>query len=187
MVDPARILPFRSTAVLNDAAEPAVESARYKGGMRRLASGVSIVTTELGGVHYGMAATSVTSVSAEPPTLLVCIAKSASSHAAIRESGRFCVNVLGEADRDVADRFATEKDRSARFAGRNWTSLVTGAPALPGCLASFDCVIAQELGAASHTVFFGRVVETRLWDAKISPLLFWDGAFREPLDPSFSI
>jgi flavin reductase len=187
MVDPARILPFRTGTVVHDPAEPAVESARYKGGMRRLASGVSIVTTELEGVRHGMAATSVTSVSADPPTLLVCIARSASSHGAIRDAGRFCVNVLGEADRDVADRFATEKDRAARFAGRPWTSLITGAPALPGCLASFDCVISQELGAASHTVFFGRVIETRLWSASVSPLLFWDGAFREAADPSYSI
>jgi flavin reductase len=65
---------------------------------------------------------------------------------------------------------------------------VTGAPALAGCLASFDCVVSQQLEASSHTVFFGRVVRTRLWAEHIDPLLFWDGAFRSQLpDPCYSI
>ncbi|MGQ4273867.1 flavin reductase family protein [Terrihabitans sp. B22-R8] len=188
MSDGARILPFRTSAIHDSAEEALMDSALYKGGMRRLASGVSIVTTDLNGTRHGMAATSVTSVSVDPPTLLVCVANTASTHSPIHETGRFCINVLGEDDREVAERFATQKDRRARFAGRDWVTLATGAPALSGCLASFDCVVSQELAASSHTVFFGRVVHTRLWAETIDPLLFWDGAFRQHTPaPSYSI
>jgi flavin reductase len=176
MSDTARLLPFPTAAVPRP--EGNDEGVLYKGGMRRLASGVSIITTELDGARYGMAVTSVTSVSASPPTLLVCIASTASSHAPIRAAKRFCVNVLGQSERDVAERFTTQKDHDARFAGRRWASLVTGAPALEGCLASFDCEVSQELEASSHTIFFGRVVQTKLWDETVDPLLYWDRAFR---------
>jgi flavin reductase (DIM6/NTAB) family NADH-FMN oxidoreductase RutF len=104
MSESGRLLAFPAGPV-TPAHDAATDTALYKGGMRRLAAGVSIITTEHHGERYGMAATAVTSVSAEPPTLLVCIGRSGSSHEPIRESGRFCVNVLAETDRAVAEGF----------------------------------------------------------------------------------
>lgn len=101
---------------LRDAAD--VDPARFKGGLRRLASGVSVVTTSSETGPAGLLSTSVTSVSADPPVLLVCINKSTSSHNALLASKSFCVNVLEEADQAVATRFGSADFRNVRFEGR---------------------------------------------------------------------
>ena len=156
----------------------AADSGLYKQGMRRLASGVTVIATEHRGERSGLLSTGVASVSAEPPVLLACINRSASSHDPIAHSGRFCVNVLQQGDEELAGRFSSSRYREGRFAGREWRRLATGAPALVGCLASFDCVVTRALTAETHTVFFGSVVDVRLWSEVIEPLLYWDGSYR---------
>jgi flavin reductase len=173
----AVVAPLRRGA---DALPIAAEPGLYKRGMRRLAAGVTVIATEHQGERSGLVSTSVTSVSADPPVLLACIGKSASSHDPVAHSGRFCVNVLQRGDEELADRFSSSKQRESRFLGREWTVLATGAPALVGCLASFDCVVARSLDAETHTVFFGSVVSVRLWSVAVEPLLYWDGAYRMP-------
>jgi flavin reductase len=160
---------------------PAIaESGLYKQGMRRLAAGVTVIATEYQGERFGLLSTSVTSVSAEPPVLLACVSRTASGHDPIAHSGRFCVNVLQQADVEIAGRFSSSKHRESRFLGREWTILATRAPALVDCLASFDCVVTRSIAAETHTVFFGSVVDVRLWSESIEPLLYWDGSYRIP-------
>jgi flavin reductase len=153
-------------------------AARFLLGMRRLASGVVIVATEHDGERSGLVMTGITSVTAEPPVLLICVNRSASSHDPIARSQRFCVNILRESDTEVAGRFTSPQMRNERFSAREWQPLITGAPALVGCLASLDCEVANTLAAATHTVFFGSVVDVRLWGDDVVPLLYWDGAYR---------
>jgi len=160
-----------------NALELNVDPQSYKQGMRRLASGVTIVTTQFEGQSFGLLSTGVSSVSMNPPVLLVCVNRLASSHDPIAHSGRFCVNVLRQSDRDLANRFSSSSHRASRFIDRQWQALVTGAPGLVGCLASFDCVVTRALSAETHTVFFGDVAEVRLWSDTIDPLLYWDGTF----------
>lgn len=149
----------------------------FKRGMRRLASGVSIITTVDAGERHGMVATSVCSVSAEPPTLLVCVNRTATSHAAIRRAGFFCVNLLAEQDDQLARRFSTPVDRDQRFDDRQWTAMVTSAPALVGSLASFDSEVVEAVDVQSHTVFIGRVKAVELWQSEFVPLVYHDGRF----------
>ena len=149
----------------------------FKRGMRRLASGVSIITTAENGERHGMAATSVCSVSADPPTLLVCVNRTATTHAIIGRAGFFCVNFLAESDDDLARRFSSPVDRETRFEGREWTTLATDAPALVDALASFDCEVMQKVEVDSHTVFIGRVKAIELWHERIVPLVYLDGRF----------
>ncbi len=149
----------------------------FKRGMRRLAAGVSLITTYEHGERHGMAATSVCSVSADPPTLLVCVNRTATSHAVIGRAGFFCVNLLAEKDDELARRFSTPADRESRFSGREWTTLVTEAPALVGSLASFDCEVIESVDVDSHTVFIGRVKAIELWHNDIVPLVYLDGRF----------
>jgi len=156
----------------------AADSGLYKQGMRRLASGVTVIATEYRGERSGLLSTGVASVSADPPVLLACINRSASSQDPIAHSGRFCVNLLQQDDEELAGRFSSSRYREGRFAGREWRRLATGAPALVGCLASFDCVVTRALTAETHTVFFGSVVDVRLWSEVIEPLLYWDGSYR---------
>lgn len=154
-----------------------LEPDLFKRGMRRLASGVSIITTVDAGERHGMVATSVCSVSAEPPTLLVCVNRAATSHAAIRRAGFFCVNLLAETDDALARRFSTPVEREQRFGDRQWTTLATSAPALVGALASFDSEVVEAVDVQSHTVFIGRVMAIELWQADFVPLVYHDGRF----------
>lgn len=150
----------------------------FKSGMRRLASGVSLITTQ--DVHeawHGMIATSVTSVSAEPPSLLICVNRTASCHDPLVESGVFCVNFLGEENDSIAAAFSSSKLRDRRFQEGDWRRIATGAPALASSLASFDCRVKQKLEADSHTIFIGSVEAIELWDAPLSPLVYMNGGY----------
>src|SRR5262245_29376527 len=130
--------------------------------MRRLASGVSLVTTVLDGERHGLVATSMCSVSAEPPSLLVCVNRSSQTHDALPEAGFFCISVLGAEDDAIARRFSSPEHRRTRFADLEWASLATGAPALTDALASFDCRIAKAVSAETHTIFIAHVIAAKL-------------------------
>ena len=153
---------------------------QFKSGMRHLAGGVTLVTTLCEGARGGLTATAVCSVSVEPPQLLVCVNKDASAHDAIGASGIFCVNVLSAQHIALALRFAGQDgvEGDDRFSDGNWARLSTGAPCLPGALASFDCRIGAALDAGTHTIFIGRVVAMAL--AEGVPLIYWGGKFVAP-------
>jgi flavin reductase len=154
-----------------------IDTFTFKLGMRRLAAGVSIVTTLDARVPHGLVATAVSSVSADPhPSLLVCVNKGASAHDHMLHSGIFCVNVLGDEDDEIADRFAAT-DRTRRFESSRWIELHTGSPALESALVSFDCRLAQTLTVNSHTIFIGHVLDVRLWRDDIAPLVYVGGRF----------
>ena len=145
--------------------------------MRRLASGVSLVTTLDEDMPHGFLATSVSSVSAEPdPTLLVCVNRSAESHGRINRTGFFCVNLLGETQAALAKNFATAA-REERFTGIEWTTLRSGAPAIPTALASFDCEIIKTVEVGSHTIFIAAVKDVVLHPDSNGPLLYHGGQF----------
>lgn len=180
--DRVNIVPFpaerRTYAGENADGGGSVDTALFKQGMRRLASGVSIVATEFEGKRHGLVATAVTSVSADPPTLLIGISQSASAHNFIVRSGRFGVSVLRGEDRSIAEKFSVPALRTRRFEFGEWTTLHTGAPLLATSLVGFDCLVAGETQVASHTVFFGRVVGVRVSEGEIDPLLFWNGVYQ---------
>jgi flavin reductase len=161
-----------------DSRHSSADAATYKQGMRRLASGVVVVTTAHEGRRSGLVMTGLSSVSADPPVLLICVNQSSSSHDPIARSECFCVNILRHDHSEIAARFASPQLRETRFADGDWRALATGAPALVDCLASFDCVVTNAVGAGTHTVFFGKVVDVKLWADDIRPLLYWDGDYR---------
>jgi flavin reductase (DIM6/NTAB) family NADH-FMN oxidoreductase RutF len=131
-----------------------VLSDEFKQAMRHLAGGVTIIATEHEGCRTGMAATAVCSVSANPPTILICINAGASAHEPIRESGRFSVNLLASGEDDIARRFSGETGvrGEERFAVGRWASLVTGAPILDSALAGLDCRVTEVVRMATHSV-----------------------------------
>ena len=135
----------------------------FREGMRRLAAGVTIVTTLHEGERSGLTATAVTSLSADPPQLLVCVNRSATAHDLIHRGAKLCVNVLARRHQRLAARFAGEDglQGAARFAFGRWTTLATGAPVLVDAIASFDCVVSEAVDSATHTIFIGRVVDVR--------------------------
>jgi flavin reductase len=155
-----------------------IDSALFKRGMRRMAAGVSIVTTIEQSMPHGLVATSVSSVCVEPePSLLVCVNRDASCHDAIRRAGIFCTNLLSSSDIELARRFSSPQSRAKRFEECPWVPLVTGAPALPSALASFDCEITHVIPVHSHTIFVGAVRDLRLWQGEVDALLYIDGQY----------
>lgn len=155
-----------------------IDGALFKRGMRRLAAGVSIITTLERSIPQGLVATSVCSVCAEPePSLLVCVNLNSSCHDAIGRAGIFCVNLLSSSDIELARRFSSSEARAQRFEECPWVPLVTGAPALPSTLASFDCEIRQVIPVHSHSIFIGAARDIRLWQGDVDALLYLDGQY----------
>ena len=135
-------------------------------------SGVTVVTTRLDDVPFGMTASSFTSVSLDPPLVLVCLAKTARTHDAVLQAGRFAVNILGVDQADVGQRFAgPTDDHAARFDGLDVRSVMTGAPVLADALGWLDCTIAASHDGGDHTVVVGAVAEAGTSTAR-GPLLY---------------
>ncbi|GAB4064095.1 flavin reductase [Ancylobacter sonchi] len=155
-----------------------IEPSHFKQGMRRLAAGVSVITTVEDGHPHGFVATSVTSVAAEPtPTLLVCVNRDVSCHDVIDKSGAFCVNLLAEPEMELAKAFSSAALRHMRFSTHEWRTLATGAPALMGALASFDCKLDGKVTVHSHSIFLGKVVAIHLPETPLQPLIYAGGRF----------
>lgn len=136
-----------------------VPTADFIAGMRRLAGGVTIVTARLGDVRAGLTATSVCSLTAEPPRLLACVHRDADAHDLIIASGYFALNVLTRSQQGLADHFGG-RDTShgpSRFAEGHWVAGETGVPLLVGAAASFECRLTETLAASTHTIFIGEV------------------------------
>lgn len=120
---------------------------------------VCVITSVQNGKRFGLTATAMSSVCAEPPRLLVCVNKSGASHDAITTSSKFCVNVLAEAQDNVAKAFAGMMGRDFdRFSVGGWNELVTGAPALVNATAVFDCEVKQVIDQFSHSIIIGEVL-----------------------------
>lgn len=157
-----------------------IDAADFRRGMRQLAAAVSVIATEHGGQRAGMTATSVSSLTADPPQLGVAINRNNASYAAVVGSRRFAVNVLSHEQAEIAASFAgmLGLQGEARFGAGNaaWGQLLTGAPVLGGAAASFDCELVQEVELSSHVLMVGLVRAVRVTPTT-TPLLFMDGTW----------
>ena len=154
-----------------------VDEAAFRTANRKVASSVTVITTRAGKVRHGLTATAVCSVTADPPTMLICVNRSASAEKFIQESGVFAINFLTEEQHKVASLFSTSSlAPEERFAEGQWRSLKTGSPVLEGSLASFDCVVEEMLLQGTHHIYFGRVVAATSLDQ--GALIYRDGSFR---------
>ncbi len=150
--------------------------------MRQWATGVTIVTsanksaagTEVG----GMTVSSFTSVSLDPPTVLVCLNKETYTHALIARSGVYAISMLSADQEALSNRFAgAEKEMNARFAGLELSYADTGAPLLPGALAWLDCVVRETMDTNTHTIYVGEVVYAHV-NPDAAPLVYHNRGYR---------
>jgi len=140
------------------------------------ATGVTVVTTlDEDGQPVGLTANSFTSVSLEPPLLLVCIAKSAGSLAAMEAAEQFAVNVLHIGQQPTSNLFA--KSGEDRFAATPWSRGHNGAPLLSGALANFECRRHALHDGGDHVILVGEVVRAR-FEPRRDPLLYFRGKYR---------
>lgn len=153
----------------------------FKGVMSRFASGVTIVTVQHNAQRHGLTASSFSSLSLDPPLVLVCVGKHAYSHGLIEQSQAFAVNILSQAQQEWGTRFANPKIVD-RFAGIDYGEAVTGSPILPGSLAWVDCTLHQAHDAGDHTIFVGKVVAGDVMQGEqlsaMAPLLYYNRDWR---------
>jgi flavin reductase (DIM6/NTAB) family NADH-FMN oxidoreductase RutF len=135
-----------------------VDGQAFRTAMRRLAGGVSVITVGALGARTGFTATSVVSLSVAPAVLLVSVNAASSSWPLMREHGRFGVNVLGDHQQMVAERFSGRDgiQAEARYARSMW-HLVEDAWLLDGATAAFACEIEECFERHGHCVVLGRV------------------------------
>jgi flavin reductase (DIM6/NTAB) family NADH-FMN oxidoreductase RutF len=145
----------------------------FKRAMRRLTSTVSIIATGVGDARSGMVATAVSSLCTEPPSLLICINRSASLCEPLLTNQRFSVNLLDAAQSQLVGVFAGQLKGHARFEHGDWAA-ADDLPYLPDAQATLFCSVDARLTYATHEVIVGRV-ERSLVTERISPLLWQDG------------
>ncbi|MDU0338355.1 flavin reductase family protein [Bosea rubneri] len=152
--------------------------AAFRAALRHLAGGVSVITTGRGEDRTGLTATSVASLSAEPPTLMFGLNLASSSFPVLTRHRSFAVNFLNAAQKQIADRFAGRAGEkgAARYAGASWSSGPSGAPLLDGALAALDCEVEELIERHSHAIVIGRVREIRL-GGDDAALLYWRGDY----------
>lgn len=140
-------------------------------------TGVTVVTGADENGAAGMAIGSFASVSLDPPLVMFCPGNTSASWLRIKETGSFCVNVLGEDQKDVCGVFAGKADD--KFEGIEWTTHATGAPVIPGSLAVIDCEIHSILDGGDHDIVVGRVKSLSTADdaGERRPLLFFKGGY----------
>ncbi|MFF4773441.1 flavin reductase family protein [Microtetraspora fusca] len=133
------------------------DSKHFRNVLGRFATGVVAVTAidEATGEPCGLAANSFASVSLDPPLVAFCVAHTSTSWPRVKATGRLCVNVLAETQREVCDRLAARG--GDKFAGLSWSLSPAGGPVFDGTLAWLDCTIETEHPAGDHVIVVARV------------------------------
>ena len=152
-----------------------IDQLEFRNTLGQFATGVVVATGCLEGEPAGFAAQSFASVSLDPPLVMLCPSKSSESWPKLRESGNFCINILGEDQQGVSDLFA--QTGIDQFSELSWQPSATGSPVLVGALAFIDCELAEEHDAGDHSIAIGRVRDLGVFDQERSPLLFCRGAY----------
>jgi len=155
-----------------------VNDQEFKNALKLWASGVTVVTakTEKLGLK-GMTATSFSSVSMEPPQILVCINKTADTGDAVLEGKTFAVNILKADQQEISNQFAGGASQEERFANINWREGETGSPIIDDALASIECTVVQQVLAGTHWVVIGEVQKAECRSGE--PLLYYNSAYSE--------
>jgi flavin reductase (DIM6/NTAB) family NADH-FMN oxidoreductase RutF len=152
-----------------------IDPDAFRHALAQLASGVTAVTTrDAAGRPFGLTVTAFSSVSLEPPLVLVCVDERSETHAAFRESGRFGVSLLAEGQEDVSRRFAW--GGTSKFETTSLEEGATGVPLVAGALAQIECRVVAAHAAGDHTIYVGEVVAAAVRPGR--PLLYHRGRYR---------
>jgi flavin reductase (DIM6/NTAB) family NADH-FMN oxidoreductase RutF len=162
-----------------------VDAAEFRHAMGHFATGVTVVTSVgVDGEPVGTTANAVTSLSLDPPLLLVCFDRSSVTLRAVRDHGAFVVNVLAARQRHLSANFA-RRGLSAVWDDVRHHAGSTGSPRLDGALATIECTVHERLPGGDHEIIIGRVREVATNGLNTEPLLFWRGQYGSLLgDPA---
>ena len=153
-----------------------VSRERFIDAMRQVAASVTVVTTDGPGGRHGATVSAFSSVSADPPTVLVCLYADSRIARAVQKNGRFCVNVLGEDSAEIADRFAGRHDAriTDRFSGIDCYGAAGQAPLIDGAT-GFHVHVQQMVRSGSHVIVIGHVRDVLTGTGK--PLAYRNGSY----------
>lgn len=153
-----------------------IDQDAFKDALRGWASGVTVVTARSGGKMHGMTVSAFSSVSADPPLVLICANRSSTTHGVIEEGGVFAVNILASHQQEVSNVFASSMNEDSRLERVKWSEGATGAPLIDEAVASLECEVTSSHQEGSHTIYVGRVEAVHTTDAE--PLLYYKGSYR---------
>ena len=158
--------------------ETEVTSGDFRNAMRQLTGGVSVITAGRGRDISGMTVTSVSSLSVDPPALIVSINRESSSWPLVKRYGFFGVNILASDQIDIAERFTGKGGLKGadRFAGARWMTRASGVPLLSDALAAIDCEVEDIVERHSHAIVIGRVLDVAV-SARTAALAYWQGRY----------
>jgi flavin reductase (DIM6/NTAB) family NADH-FMN oxidoreductase RutF len=156
---------------------PSVTPAAFRAALGSFVTGVTVMTTEADGVPHGMTANAVSSVSLEPPMVLVCVDRTAHMASVVERAGRFALSLLAADQATVSTRFAdASRGLGAReFDGVEVTRGSLGVPLLTGAVAHVECEVDRIVPAGDHLVVLGAVVA--LDSTLREPLAYLRGAY----------
>ena len=158
-----------------------ISSEEFRLALRHFPAGVTIVTMKSGEKTHGLTVSAFASVSAEPPLIMVIIENRHMAFSLLQEPDAvFAVNILGEEQSELSNRFAWVKDED-RFAQGNWSQAATGAPILVDALAWLDCRIHARYPAGSHTIYVGVIEASHVPQQEAPPLIYWNRGYRKLL------
>jgi len=147
----------------------------------RFATGVTVITANRNNEKHGMTANAFTSVSLNPPLILVSIDKRANMHEIMMEHDSFCVNFLPEHRREWSDWWAGKAPKDVdQFADIPHKAGTTGSPVLEGCLGYIDCKVWERYPGGDHTLVLGEVQDAEVnTDPNVKPLLFFASKYHQ--------
>ncbi|MCA9862586.1 MAG: flavin reductase family protein [Thermomicrobiales bacterium] len=150
----------------------------FKAALGSWAAGVTVVTTRLDDLVYGITVSSFSSLSMDPLLVLVCLADSNRLPRMIEQSGRFAVSILAAGQDDVSATFARSGREAGNDLGAESLVMQTGAPVIAGSIAALDCELEQAVPGGDHTIMIGRVVAATADPSKM-PLIYYRRGYRD--------
>lgn len=158
-----------------------INADEFKQALQNWASGVTVVTTN-STLHgpLGMTATSFSSVSLQPPQVLVCLNDSALTATGVAENGYFAVNILSDEQKQISNLFAGGASEQDRFASVAWKEGINGIPVLTETIASLQCKVVDQVRAGTHWIVVGEVQGTDSRSGE--PLLYFRAEYKKLSD-----
>jgi flavin reductase len=151
----------------------------FRKALGHFATGVTIITVDLDGEVHGMTANAFSSVSLNPPMVLICVDHAANTHGHLHARKRFGINVLTEHQRKISEYYARPErthEHAEQEAGARFDRTAHGTPVLQGGLAYLECSLKETHQAGDHTIFIAEVEEVVMRPG--APLVFFQGKYR---------
>lgn len=154
----------------------AITKDEFRAALGNFTSGVTVVTTkDANDKLHGLTVSAFSSVSMNPPLILICIQKSTPSHYAFAESKAFVVNILSDSQKEISNQFAFKHED--KFSGIDYKIGILNIPVLENCLVNLECSVKHSYDGGDHTIFVGQIENAIINEG--NPLVYWKGNYRD--------